>query len=66
MGPENPTKTEIDAAYNRIMEVLVKEFGVFNYGEPSWPGMRESRKKVQEELRNAIREVLYQEACESW
>lgn len=67
MGPENPTKTEIDAAYNRVMEVLAKEFDVFTHGDPTWPGMMlRAREKVKEELRNAVREILYQEACESF
>ena len=66
MGPENPTKTKIDAAYNRVMEVLTKEFNVFNHGEPTWPGMLKAREKVKEELKNSVREILYQESCESW
>lgn len=65
-GPDRPSKEKIDLVYNRILEILNKEFKVFNYPPPNYEGFIKSRKTAEKQLKDAIEEVLWQENCESW
>jgi hypothetical protein len=62
-GPSLPTPSEIDAITDRVLAVLKEEFFIFQC-EPGY--FIESRTKAVDSLKEAIKEVLWQDACEGF
>lgn len=65
MGPPEPTPEEIDKVYNRLIEVLDKEFDVLRHPQ-RLPGFIRAREEVLVEFRDVIGEILYQDNCEKF
>ena len=68
MGPSKDFAYEQgDKAYDAVMKLLAEQFHV---SPVSWvfgvPGLVETRQKVLDDLRNALREVIWQDHCEGF
>lgn len=65
-GPVYPKDEQIEKVSNRLMEVLKNEFNIFACGEPTWPSMLKARKDTERRFKESIKEILYQENCETF
>ncbi len=56
---------QADKFYEKVMTMLEKEHGVT---EPDkyWGTMNADHKKAKKELKKALRELIWTEACSSW
>jgi len=65
MGPSMPSKKEVDDALDMTIELLQKQLNILNCPENKLvEPMRLARKKALFKLRQAIGEILWQDACE--
>jgi len=67
MGPSKPTDEEVDRVFASVVESLRNEHKLLTTPESSLlPPMQSHREQALSRLREAIAEVMWQEACESF
>ncbi len=54
---------QADKFYEKVMTMLEKEHGV---KKPNWPRMDEDHEKGKAMLKEALRELIWTEHCDSW
>lgn len=65
-GPSHPTDLEVQIIFDSVMKHLQKKHNIFVYPPPGSQGFIDQRKKIEKELKEALKNILYQEYCESW
>lgn len=65
-GP-SVNEEEVEKADSAVLHLLLTEFGLFQQPlDKLDPNFAVARQKVLADLKDTVREVLYQDACENW